>query len=261
MDQIYRRAQRVVFWLGRLTESVDALLTMLAKLQRKTSGLTWSPTDFRWQLNWEQIQIDSPTDRSTLQMAFKQILERPWFRRVWILLEVANARAAVVHCGHKSVSARIFTACPSLLGYDLDPHCQAVFDVMPGPSRTYLWWNQERDLFTLLRRFCRTEASREHDRIFALFGLCPAVNAKISTDYNKTIPYLIRETVAFICACDINLLPGIVYGNVQELVENLDAFTLEYLSACWAIRNLTSSPQKGNQADLTEFHLRVSLTS
>lgn len=52
----------------------------------------------------------------------KLLLERPWFQRVWILQEVANAKAAVVYAGTKSVSARIFTLAPLLTRVQPEPH-------------------------------------------------------------------------------------------------------------------------------------------
>ncbi|KAK8091587.1 hypothetical protein PG997_001948 [Apiospora hydei] len=222
MDKIYRNAYRVIFWLGSLTEPISALMDSLAELQKRMPGLNWAPTDYRWQLNWECIRNRFPVVRGTLRTGLKLLLERPWFFRVWVLQEVANARAAVVHCGHKSISARILAVCPKLLHFETDAHCQAVLDVMPGPSRGNSWWSRERDFFTLLKRFSRTEATREHDKIFALFGLCPEANAMISTDYNKTIPDLLQETVSFICGQNVPATAYLAYRTVQELRDNLD---------------------------------------
>ncbi|KAK6822414.1 ankyrin repeat and SAM domain containing protein 6 [Apiospora arundinis] len=141
--------------------------------------------------------------------------------------EVANARAAVVYCGSKSVSARVFAACPNLLQVQISEHCQAVFDVMPGPSRRESWWSRDRDLYTLLKTFSGTEATRQHDRIYALLGLCPEANSKITTDYNKTIPQLIQEIVAFICECDIDDIRSI----------NLDTYSHADVAEAYLLKN------------------------
>ncbi|KAK8007325.1 lipase [Apiospora arundinis] len=221
MAQIYHRARSVIIWLGPLTEPISIIMDALLDLQQHVRGLTWAPNDLRWQLNRERIERFSRVYLITLGSTFAGILERPWFTRAWIIQEVANARAAVVYCGSKSVSARVFAACPNLLQVQISEHCQAVFDVMPGPSRRESWWSRDRDLYTLLKTFSGTEATRQHDRIYALLGLCPEANSKITTDYNKTIPQLIQEIVAFICECDIDDIRSINLDTVPKFLDNL----------------------------------------
>ncbi|KAK8117898.1 HET-domain-containing protein [Apiospora kogelbergensis] len=213
MSQIYHNAQRVILWLGPLTNPISILMDSLADLQQQMRGLNWTPDDPRWQI------IKERTHGDTLRCALMDLLERPWFRRVWIIQEVANARAAIVHCGFKSVSSRILTACPSMLHVAASSQCQAILDIMPGPSRRDSWWSRGRDLNTLLIRFSDTKATREHDKIFALLGLCPEANAKISVDYNKPVPQLIRETLSFIYNCAIVSLPTI--NSVESLLATL----------------------------------------
>ncbi|KAK7909238.1 heterokaryon incompatibility protein-domain-containing protein [Apiospora marii] len=224
MDQIYRHAERVIIWLGPLTVSIGILLDSLAQLQQDMEGLSWSSTDYRWEFNWGQVLMRLHVDNATLKSALRQVMERPWWCRAWILQEVANARAAIVYCGFKSVSGKIFSVCPHLLHLGLDSHCQAVIDVMPGPLRRDSWWSRERDFSMLLTKFSRTQATREHDRIFALLGLCPEANAQISTDYDKSIAVVVRETVSFIFACNISRLPTI--NTVEGLLEAITTGTI-----------------------------------
>lgn len=223
---VYERAERVIFWLGQLTNpSIDILIDLLAELQRQTRGVSWTLTDPRWRSQWEQIPKGS---LDNLRLAFEEILERPWFRRVWILQEVANARAGLVQCGHKSISTKVFAACPRLLEVEPSQHCQAVLDVMPGPYRVRSWWGQDRRLYTLLRKFSETEATRDHDRIFALFGLCPEANARITVDYNKPMTQLLRETVSYILqdnpsSYDIESMSCFEYDSTETFLKDIDA--------------------------------------
>lgn len=219
MNQIYHNAQRVILWLGPLTKPISILMDSLADVQQQIYGLNWTPDDPRWRIIKERIHGFSGMHENTLRRALMDLLKRPWFRRVWIIQEVANARAAIVHCGFKSVSPRILTACPSMLGVKASSQCQAILDIMPGPSRKGSWWSQGRDFNTLLIRFSGTEATREHDRIFALLGLCPEANAKISVDYSKPVPQLIRETLSFIYNCVTVSLPTI--NSVEYLLATL----------------------------------------
>jgi hypothetical protein len=45
---------------------------------------------------------------------------------------------------------------------------QAVLDIMPGLSREESWWNEKRDLHTLLSKFIRSKASDPRDMVYAL---------------------------------------------------------------------------------------------
>jgi len=59
----------------------------------------------------------------TLRSQHLGLVTRHWFKRVWILQEVANAKAAVICSGTKSVSARIFALAPLLIGAKPEPYC------------------------------------------------------------------------------------------------------------------------------------------
>lgn len=244
MDQIYQRAHRVIIWLGPLTDSVGLLMDSLANLQSQMPGIDWTPTDPRWPISRKRLKDSSTEALTTLAQIFLDILQRPWFRRVWVIQEVANARAALVHCGHKSVTARVFAACPKLLGVQavLDhetseyakiafPHCQAILDVMPGPSGRDSWWNQNRDLRTLLTKFSDSEATREHDRVFALLCLCPEANAKIPVDYTQGIDELARKVLSYIYSCEPRYLESIHCASVKVLVEDLDKLCCQILGS------------------------------
>jgi len=142
MGNIYSQANRVILWLGPATYNINVLIDSLKQLQEesiKHAYKDWKLTDKRWIDLWSLIQ---PTLRSQHPGLVTQqckgmecLLGRPWFKRVWILQEVANARAAIVCSGTKFISARIFTLIPLLIGTKLEPHCQAVLDIMPGSSR------------------------------------------------------------------------------------------------------------------------------
>ncbi|KAK8109177.1 heterokaryon incompatibility protein-domain-containing protein [Apiospora sp. TS-2023a] len=92
---------------------------------------------------------------------------------------------------------------------------------MPGPSRERSWWGRDRDLLTLLKRFTRSQATHDHDRIYALLGLCPEANARIPVNYGKPIRDLIRETLSFIFKCNIDCLKFVNYSTVQSLLDHM----------------------------------------
>ncbi|KIM94611.1 hypothetical protein OIDMADRAFT_135754, partial [Oidiodendron maius Zn] len=74
MKSIYKTAQRVIIWLGLSSYNIDRLME-LAINAHKNLGAT------REYLR--QIRL-----HETIQLLF----QRPWFRRIWVIQEVANAK-------------------------------------------------------------------------------------------------------------------------------------------------------------------------
>ncbi|KAK6825601.1 heterokaryon incompatibility protein-domain-containing protein [Apiospora arundinis] len=158
MGSVYWNADTVLVWLEPSSDDIDDLMT-LPNLEA-----SWSATV-------AQLEDARKVVYKRHASAFAQVLARSaWFKRVWIIQEVANARAAVIICGSKSVSSRIFSTMPHLMQLEIDPNTRAVFDVMPGPLRKQSWWNADRRSITLLTKFHGSEATQEHDRIYALLG-------------------------------------------------------------------------------------------
>ncbi|KAI0542695.1 heterokaryon incompatibility protein-domain-containing protein [Xylaria digitata] len=90
---IYAKASAVVMYLGEGDEQCDATVDFIARIVDlgcrlvriepcETYGLTLS------QAPWE------------LMASF---LRRPWFSRIWVLQELANAQTATVYCGSKEL--------------------------------------------------------------------------------------------------------------------------------------------------------------
>lgn len=192
MGSIFGFAEEVLFWLGKATLEIMTLMDVLNQ-----HGKTNAQCDLRqWILDENCLDI--------CRTGLRQLLRRQWFTRVWILQEVAKARKATVCCGTRSVPAEIFAHASSVIREELEPHCQAVLDIMPGASRSGSWWSQKRNLYTLLRRFQASKATDERDKIYALLGMSsdPLDIQRIDIDYQKpthqtiswAVTYLLRST-------------------------------------------------------------------
>ena len=90
MSDIYRNSLCVLVWLGR--ESKDSALAMsfISELHSTIKDVAPPLANPIADLN--------PGERRAWR-AFLHLLERPWFRRVWVIQEVAVASKAVIHCG------------------------------------------------------------------------------------------------------------------------------------------------------------------
>jgi hypothetical protein len=164
MSDIYSQAEQVIFWLGPSTADVDSVLSALQHFEwrlRMDYSNKWYRNSSLQKKLWKQSRLYAEEGAVLHRYChgLVDLLRRPWFNRVWILQEVANAKRAIICSGSKVVSSQVSVIAPKLVGVTPDPHCQAVLDIMPGYLRSYSWWNFGRDLYTLLLRFRESQAS------------------------------------------------------------------------------------------------------
>ncbi|CAN9295349.1 unnamed protein product [Alternaria alternata] len=200
MCKIYSQAEEVVVWLGQATRETDDLMGSLQRLEELSSPYAYGHS--HWNLpQWTESWLSVPKNSDLkLRKGLNQLLSRPWFKRVWILQEVANARKASILCGTKSVRAHTFALAPLLMGIKPDRHCQAVLDIMPGRLREDTWWTENRDLYNLLLKFSESEASDPRDKVYALLGLCSDAwdTNSLRPDYKKGVQKVIHDTSSFL---------------------------------------------------------------
>ena len=247
MRHIYTQAQSVIFWLGTATPETDTAMDLMKYLQKKMFETTddWLSVADIYYTCWRKMNMgtDGILPTHIYQSAFQKLLDRPWFDRIWILQEAASAKSAVVTCGSKSVTARIFTATLRMLKVQPSKHCQSVIDIMPGIYRKGSWWSRDRRLFTLLRKFQRCHATDPRDRIFALLGISSdAINSPmLLPDYKKDLKQVLSDAVVFLLAehdiyfCDISPV------SVQEFSQFFQSLHLLMLEKNISVGKIESS--------------------
>ena len=244
MAEIYNKAERVIIWLGTATYETKVVMDSMKQLQEESINYAcndWKVSDQRWVNIWLAVQPKLRSVHTNLMARQREGLEsllgQSWFKRVWILQEVANAQAAVVVCGTKSVSARIFALIPFLLGLKPDPHCQAVLDILPGYSRKDSWWCQKRDLHTLLVKFSKSEATDPRDIIYALLGMSSDAydTDLLRADYTKSVQDVIQDATSFLLS--LHELHHTKYDlpawTLPQFLQNVDSLSSVVLN--WAL--------------------------
>ena len=234
MHLIYKKADAVLIWLGTQNEvasqAVRAMLnlSMASKLTTQTLHL-------------------SENDRSTVFRAkhslpihefgwycIVSLLQRRWFRRAWIIQEVAWARISIVVCDyHLWIDWNMLLSTSDWMvenGKDKDvwlkpwikrnsacfapPGCpgKSSGDLITRTIRSMGNIHHEvrtdrhtaiiqedvkkSNLLELLVRFWESECSVPHDKVYALFNLCQdqCLIDSILVDYSKSVTEVYIET-------------------------------------------------------------------
>lgn len=229
MARIYESADAVILWLGQATYATNVALDSLRQLEIESKTVAcrgWRKVDARWQILWSKTQRKLarryPDLVSRQREGIQDLFTRPWFERMWIIQEVAYSRRAIICCGNKSVSARVFALSPYLFAVKPGEQAQSILDVMPGRSRYDSWWAHGHDLYTLLRKFRFSKASDPRDMIYALLSIAsdPGLQEMLVPDYEKTEREVIRTTISFLCHIDIESLPEGLDGYWNAMVDD-----------------------------------------
>lgn len=232
MSQIYTGAERVVFWLGSGNKETKCLMECLNTFDRHISDVIrqdWLYDDSRWQMAWSEFEI-SPTQTisifcHTQRVGLRYLMKSDWFKRVWILQEVANAKTAIVACSTGWCRAELFALAPTLLKIDAEAHCQAVLDMMPGSPRRSSSWSREQTLFSLLWRFRESQATDARDRIYALLDLATdGKQSGIQADYSKSQDTVLEEIFLFLFGVELAVVRNGSNLTVSEFQKEL---------SCW----------------------------
>lgn len=84
MADIYKEAANVRIWLGKESNTSETAMKFIRRLQ-ELDGLDDLPKKPASDIEWN---------------AFSELMQRQWFRRRWIVQEIAFASSATVHCGN-----------------------------------------------------------------------------------------------------------------------------------------------------------------
>lgn len=181
MGEIYTRTEQVLIWLGEEDVETDLAFTFLETLD----------TRLLEDENFSSFVRSSHRDAPEWT-ALRNVVQRPWFNRLWVFQELVLASEAQFLCGSYAVSAQKFGAiCLFVTGADRDSdyrdetsgyHLDASNRLI-GLRVWLLWAHRDQDewtrrtaekhfqLMTLLKATRDREATEPSDKVFALLGL------------------------------------------------------------------------------------------
>ncbi|KAF4946306.1 hypothetical protein FSARC_14229, partial [Fusarium sarcochroum] len=224
MGEIFKNASRVIVWLGTQPRDQEADETSRAfggvcsivQVWATEQGLDIERPYFRTQESAKHLYGDGPMSLESLARDTASTLyDIRWFERLWVVQEIALARAATVFWGSSEISwewiglaaAIIRTNWHRILPHFLDQHkyCASDRQVPVGVMNAYFMYrisNSQRyfeplrfsfcELLTLTRQF---QCQDMRDQIFGVLGLetTDGVNSAITPDYTKPLAEVYRH--------------------------------------------------------------------
>jgi hypothetical protein len=189
MTEIYTRARSVVVWISVLGGKTQQLLHQLENDK--------SPEHLRNRTaSGSRIQCGPSALDEEDKRPMSELAENPWFRRIWVIQEVAVAREVIVQTGRTTICWTTFGAALEKCSknYEMEGVIEAIRTVntirTARSQKPYYM-----DLFVLLERFRHCLATDERDKVFALLGLTSSSLAKekvvqVIPDYSKPAAFI-----------------------------------------------------------------------
>lgn len=237
MSTIYSNAEEVFIWLGEEDEETPVAFEVLKRLKRFHLSLP------NRQENWFEDAIRAgpkhglapPVTPFTRHpwWCLISLLHRPWFRRIWIVQEVAVSRKATVTCGRHSMDWDGFHISISTMAYLLSGlgsefnlevvPLVASFPAAIEASRKSVTDSEKKTLLTLLIDHHLFEAKDPRDKIYALFGIAADTSLEgLDIKYNVDARDLYWQVAEVLIKKSKNLdvLRGIRHDSPRSCARN-----------------------------------------
>lgn len=213
MGLIYAKALRVVVWLGQLALHVHDIRRLrggIASVIQDQEEMPLPPeTTYYEDVTSEHFNALALDDNNEAS----QLLELPWFRRVWVLQEVFNAHEIIAHCGthilpwstvlqiNMAVNRRLTMPGPSYARVMPAVYSQlftlttATDSVSPNFSYRVTSRPEPERLLDFLIAGLDLDATDQRDKLFALLNIFPAFtdDAALQPDYTKNVSAVFRD--------------------------------------------------------------------
>jgi hypothetical protein len=198
MRTIYQQAERVVVWLGEPspydldTNPMKSLASRFG-IPNATLASQWAPwmrsegSKMLIQRYWNSskaIQTSAELAKEQWQGPVAELLDRPWWRRVWVIQEAVLAREIMIQCGPDtapwdSVEQYISWQRVQTVGFE-GPFIDGNGTAYPFPDELYQVIKRFRgrrassmptSIYDLLYYFRKLSCTDPRDRVFGFLGL------------------------------------------------------------------------------------------
>ncbi|PVH96903.1 HET-domain-containing protein [Periconia macrospinosa] len=203
MGNIYSQAQRVIIWLGEEEQGGNFALQHIKR---------WNDS------LWSEQLLDTMATEHELDMLFDPnawramalLFNRPWWRRIWVIQEVALSRSARLQCGSESCDWNDFLRARTLWSSFSEPqrsdlineeehamihNCEYDISIVIAILQNKSLNPSEMGLLSLIRLLNRYEATDCRDKLYALLGIKQCVDIIVNPDYDTSPSQVYTEFV------------------------------------------------------------------
>jgi hypothetical protein len=171
MKEIYERAKQVIAWVGEPSQDSAIGLKYLNMTKEQRAGIP------SIQLGRKNTRL-----RRRRESSLNELFNRPYWRRVWVIQELAVASSAVVQCGNDYIEWENFAAAhdiwnsegPYFNAQSFNAEARRTFSHIKSILEFQRKVREKEDI-SLVEAILETrhsESSDELDKVFALLGLC-----------------------------------------------------------------------------------------
>ncbi|KAL2040278.1 hypothetical protein N7G274_007181 [Stereocaulon virgatum] len=252
MADVYRNADQVLVWLGPESDNsawaIGTLLDLSLSIDVDWRALSMEPSS-QGQSHWADGGEQLPYDDETWQ-AILHLLQRNWFRRLWIWQEVCLARRATVVCGYETIAWGNF--CCAIFCLRFKPRSRWVQDALaPSISSAYNICSYETAsmLVDVLEYTKDCEFSDPKDRIYALLNLVrDEITVDLKPDYSKTATQVFQDVVLRELATH-NTLDLLTHCELQGVLEEVPSWVPNFSAPNKSNLLWTSNCCRGSKTD------------
>ena len=269
MGDIYRNASRTWVWLGEESDDSNAAIDSIVSFRDFSDFPEGGETQ-----GAQRKEIRHPNYPEVHWQAVSHLLERPWWRRIWVVQEVLRSRRSILRCGKREVDLEIFVHFAASV-FKTSKEAQTLSQ---HPFFGFLdrWYDHKRiinsyglSLETLLDLTCGFQVSVRRDKIFALLGMVhQEARSWIIPNYAITDRlFLIRLTI-YLLRTSLDPLLAVNYSRATDCPSwvpdwtSIDPSVLKKVSAEAALAAKLSPtpsnsgpPGAGRQPQLTELSI------
>ncbi|KAK8102994.1 hypothetical protein PG984_016140 [Apiospora sp. TS-2023a] len=209
MDKIYKRATRVVAWLGPEADESGLAMSLIGSLGSQVkvdfySG-DWEPRPVSDDVDPDLVDLTKPLDFYEDEFrSLAALLQRPWLTRLWIRQDIFLAnQQAIICCGKSQVpwsslrnSLLLFRGKPRKIEA-WGPE-QSTFKSRIRPMGGFIYQFREIRIDELRNYFNLAECKDKQVRVFAVKGMLEDGSSEdlgVTPDYTKTYEDVYTDAV------------------------------------------------------------------
>ncbi|KAE8322629.1 heterokaryon incompatibility protein-domain-containing protein [Aspergillus sergii] len=213
MRTIYAQASCVIVWLGEARDNSDNAFESIRRLAGDSINDRNSSKKF---------VTDEPAHDD--DDACLMLLQRNWFRRIWVLQEVGVARCISLMCGHVEMNG--YTFCKGFSKLELSSsllrHVHPVIYLIRDAILRPKYRPDSRGTLSigeLIDMYQNHDATVQHDKVYALLGLSaddprtPALKPNYALPWNDVLKQV--TTYLFGGKCSVHTWPGSDMAVIQ----------------------------------------------